>query len=44
MEITIRLESFNKTFYAGSNITGTIQINNGERAVDFSHLNLTLNV
>jgi hypothetical protein len=45
MEIVTRLDTFNKTFNAGSTITGTININNKEKMpTDFSQLNAYLNV
>lgn len=45
MEIVTRLDTFNKTFKAGSTITGTININNKEKlATDFTQLNAYLNV
>ena len=45
MEIVTKLDTFNKTFNAGSILTGTININNKEKLVtDFSQLNAFINV
>jgi hypothetical protein len=44
MEIDITLDSFNKTYNKGSNITGNIIISSSERLVEFSQLNLLLTV
>ena len=42
MEIDIRLDSFNKTYNAGDNILGTLNITSSEKQFSFNHMSLTV--
>jgi len=44
MEITLELDSFNKIYNVGDQITGNIVISNNEKTLDFDFINLTLTV
>lgn len=40
MEIEILLDSFNKTYNVGDNITGTINVTSNEKNLEFLQLNI----
>lgn len=42
MEIDIAFDSFNKTFYKGSNISGTVTVSSNERVQEYNSINIVL--
>lgn len=44
MEIEILLDKFNKIYNLGETITGTINLNNSEKNLDYKDINLILTV